>query len=165
MEQENLKTLEELKEIVEQVRKEGKTIVTTNGCFDIIHKGHIYILQKMAELGDVFIVGLNSDESVRKFKGYPRPFNNEKDRAFVVGGIKGVDYVVIFNEDNPLELLKELKPNVHVKGGAGICERIQQERELVESYGGEMVLLELVDGYSSSDLIERIKGLGEGKLR
>ena len=157
MEQENLKTLEELKEIVKKARSEGKIIVTTNGCYDIIHKGHVHILKEIAKLGDVFIVAVNSDESVRKFKGYPRPFNNEKDRAFVTGHIKGVDYVTIFNEDNPLGVLRELKPDIHAKGGAGICGRIKEEKELVESYGGKMVLLELVDGYSSTDLVEKIK--------
>jgi len=160
MEQNNLKSLEELKEIVERLREEGKKIVLTNGCYDIIHKGHVCMLQKMAKLGDVFIVAINSDESVRKFKGYPRPYNNEKDRAFVIGNIKKVDYVIIFNEDNPLEIIKVLKPEVHAKGGAGLCERIKEEKELVESYGGEMICLDLVDGYSSTDLIERIKRLG-----
>lgn len=159
MEQENLKTLNELKEIVGQARKEGKKIVFTNGCYDIIHRGHVHILQEIAKLGDIFIVAINSDESVRKFKGYPRPFNNEKNRAFVAGGIKGVNYVIIFNEDNPLELLRVLKPDIHAKGGAGICERVKQEKELVESYGGKMVLLDLIEGYSSSDVIERIKRL------
>jgi len=158
MEQENLKSLEELKEIVERLKAEGKKIVFTNGCYDIIHKGHVHILKRMAGLGDVFILGLNSDESVRKFKGEGRPINNELDRAFVVGGFKGVDYVVIFNEDSPLELIRELRPHVHVKGGAGLCERIREERELVESFGGEMVLLELVEGYSSTGVIEGFRG-------
>lgn len=157
MQQDNLKTLGELKKIVEQARRENKKIVLTNGCYDIIHKGHIFILREMAKLGDIFIVAINSDESVRKFKGFPRPYNNEKDRAFVVGGIKGVDYVLIFNEDNPLEIIRILKPDVHVKGGAGLCERIRAERELVESYGGKMVCLELIDSYSSTDVVEKIK--------
>lgn len=152
-----IKNLEELKEIVGLARSHGKRIVFTNGCYDIIHRGHIYILQEMARLGDILIVAINSDESVKKFKGDERPFNNEKDRALVVSGIKGVDYVIIFNEDSPLDLIKELKPEVHVKGGAGLCERIREERDLVEGYGGKMVLLELVDGYSSSNVIEKIK--------
>ncbi len=159
MEQDNLKTLEELKDIVERLRNGGRRIVLTNGCYDIIHTGHVHMLQKMAKLGDVFIVAINSDESVRKFKGYPRPYNNEKDRAFVIKNIKNVDYVVIFGEDNPLGIIKVLKPDVHVKGGAGLCERIKKEKELVESYGGEMVCLELIEGYSSTDLIEKIKRL------
>ena len=157
MEQDNLKTLEELKEIVEQARKEGKNIVTTNGCYDIIHKGHIHILKEMSKLGDIFIVAINSDESVRKFKGFPKPYNNEKDRAFVIGHIKGVDYVIIFNDDNPLEILKTLKPEVHTKGGAGLCERIREEKELIEGYGGKMICLDLIEGYSTSDVIEKIK--------
>ncbi len=154
-----IKNLEELKEIVELARSHGKKIVTTNGCYDIIHKGHVYILQEMAKLGDVFIVAINSDESVKKFKGDGRPFNNELDRALVVGGIKGVDYVIIFNQDSPLELLKQLKPDVHAKGGAGLCERINQEKELIESWGGKMVLLELIKGYSSSNVVDKIRQL------
>ncbi len=164
MEQENLKTSEELKEIVEGFKREGKKIVFTNGCYDIIHKGHIYVLKRMSELGDIFIVAINSDESVRRFKGSGRPINNELDRAFVVGGIKGVDYVIIFDEDNPLELIKELKPDIHVKGGTGLFERMKEERELVEIYGGEMILLDLVEGYSSTDLIEKIKELKKDNL-
>jgi len=159
MDFENLKTLEELKEIVEGLKREGKKIVLTNGCYDIIHKGHIHILREMAKLGDVFIVAINSDDSVRKFKGYPRPYNNERDRASVVEGIKGVDYVLIFGEDDPLEVIRVLRPEVHVKGGAGICERVRAERELVESYGGEMVCLDLMEGYSSTDVVDRIRGL------
>ncbi len=157
---EGVKTLEEMKEIVSRLKEESKKIVFTNGCYDIIHKGHVEILRKMSELGDVLIVGLNSDESVRKFKGFSRPINNELDRAFVVLGIKGVDYVVIFNEDNPLSLIRELKPDVHVKGGAGLLERVRDERELVEGYGGEMILLDLLEGYSSSEIIEEMKRLG-----
>ena len=153
-----LKNLDELKWIVFKARSEGKKVVITNGCYDVIHRGHVDILRKMAELGDVFIVALNSDVSVRRFKGLNRPVNNEEDRAFVVSGIKGVDYVVIFNEDNPLNLIGELKPDVLVKGGAGIGERIREERELVEGWGGKMILLDLIERYSSSDVIERMKG-------
>jgi D-glycero-beta-D-manno-heptose 1-phosphate adenylyltransferase len=159
MDPNNLKTLEELKEVVESLRKEGKKIVLTNGCYDIIHKGHVHILQEMAKLGDIFIVAINSDDSVRKFKGFPRPYNLEVDRAFVVSQIKGVDYVVIFGEDDPLEVIRILQPEFHVKGGAGLCERIRAEKELVESYGGEMVCLDLLKGYSSTDIVERIKEL------
>jgi len=157
----NLKGLEELKEIVEGLKKEGKKIVLTNGCYDIIHKGHVHILQEMAKLGDVFIVAINSDDSVRRFKGEDRPINSEKDRAFVMGHIKGVDYVVIFGEEDPFEVIRVLRPDVHVKGGAGICERIRAEKELVESYGGEMICLDLMERYSSTDVIERIKRLGK----
>ncbi|MBT4165903.1 adenylyltransferase/cytidyltransferase family protein [archaeon] len=151
-----LKELNELKWIVLRARSIGKKVVMTNGCYDVIHRGHIDILRKMSEFGDVFIVALNSDSSVKKFKGEGRPINNEEDRAFVVSGIKGVDYVVIFEEDNPLKLLDELKPDFFVKGGAGIGERIRAEKEFVESYGGKMICLDLVEGYSSSDVIERL---------
>ena len=151
-----LKTLAELKEIVEKARSEDKKVVLTNGCYDVIHRGHVQILSEMAGLGDVFIVALNSDESVRRFKGEGRPINNEVDRAFVLSGIKGVDYVLIFGEDNPLKIIEELKPDIHAKGGAGLFHRIKEEKRLVESYGGKMVLLELLEGYSSSKVIEEM---------
>jgi len=151
-----LKNLEEIKEIILRARSEGKKVVMTNGCYDVIHRGHVEILRKMSFFGDVFIVALNSDVSVRRFKGLNRPVNNEKDRAFVVSGIKGVDYVVIFEEDNPLKLLDELKPDFLIKGGAGIDERIRMEKEFVENYGGKMICLDLIEGYSSSDVIEKL---------
>ena len=160
MEVNTLKTLVELKEIVEKAREEGKKIVTTNGCYDIIHKGHINILQRMASLGDIFIVCINSDASVKRFKGDDRPYNNEQDRAYVINSIKGVDYVIIFDEDSPLDILGVLKPHVHAKGGAGLCHRIKQERELIESWNGKMVCLELIDDFSSTNVIEKIKASG-----
>jgi len=154
---ENLKLLEELKEIVNELKKQGKKIVFTNGCYDLIHRGHIDVLRKASELGNVFIVGLNSDSSVKRFKGETRPINNEIDRAYVVGNVKGVDYVIIFEEDTPLILLKELKPDVLVKGGNPLPERVAEEKKLVEEYGGIVILLGLVEGYSSSNIIEKMK--------
>lgn len=154
---ENLKTLEELEDIVDSLKNKRKKIVFTNGCFDILHKGHVKILKEMKELGDVLIVALNSDSSVRNFKGEGRPINNEIDRAFVIGNIKGVDYVVIFDENDPLNILRRLKPDVHVKGGNPIPERVSMEKEIVESYGGKLICLDLVDGYSTTEIMERMK--------
>ena len=116
-----------------------------------------YHLKEMKELGDVLIVALNSDSSVRNFKGEGRPINNEIDRAFVIGNIKGVDYVVIFDENDPLNILRRLKPDVHVKGGNPIPERVSMEKEIVESYGGKLICLDLVDGYSTTEIMERMK--------
>jgi len=154
---ENLRTLEELEDIVENLKNKGKKIVFTNGCFDVLHKGHVKILKQMKELGDVLIIALNSDKSVREFKGEDRPINNEIDRAFVVGELKGVDYVVIFEGDNPMNILKTLKPDVVAKGGAGLDDRINTERKFVESYGGVFRLLPFIEGYSSTHVIDRIK--------
>jgi len=153
----NFKTLEELSEIVSELKKQGKKIVFTNGVFDILHKGHVKIIEEMNKLGDVLIVALNSDNSVKRFKGSERPINNENDRAIVIGGLKGVDYIVIFDEDDPLNLLRKLKPDVHVKGGNPIPERVAMEKEIVESYGGELVCLGLVNGYSTTRIVEKMK--------
>ena len=110
-----LNNLEELKNILNA--REGKKIVFTNGCFDIIHRGHVEYLQKAKELGDILILGLNSDDSVRRLKGASRPINNETDRAIVLSALECIDYVVIFDEDTPLELIKFIKPDILVKGG------------------------------------------------
>ena len=152
-----LKKLGELEEIVQEERERGKKIVFTNGCFDILHKGHRYLLTKAPEYGDVFIVALNSDKSVKKFKGDDRPRNNELDRAYVVSGFKGVDYVIIFDEDNPLNLLKTLKPDFNIKGGAAIPERVEKEKSIMDSYGGKIVNLPLIEGYSTTRVIEEIR--------
>lgn len=152
-----LKKLDELEIIVENERKKGKKIVFTNGCYDVLHKGHRYILTEASKLGDIFIVALNSDISVKRLKGGDRPKNKELDRAYLVSGFKGVDYVIIFNEDDPLELLKKLKPDINVKGGAAIPERVEKEKEMMKEWGGEIVNLPLVEGYSTTGIIEKIR--------
>jgi rfaE bifunctional protein nucleotidyltransferase chain/domain len=152
-----VKNIDELKEIIKRERSLGKKIITTNGCYDVIHRGHVEVLDKMSKLGDILIVMINSDESVRGFKGDGRPFNNEEDRALVLSAIKGVDYVIIFDGDNPLCFINEIKPDIHAKGGAGLKERIREEKGLMESWGGEIIVLDLVEGYSSSKLIEKMK--------
>ncbi len=157
LKKEGLRTLEELAEIVEEEKKRGKKIVFTNGCFDILHKGHRYILTEAAKYGDIFIVALNSDKSVKKFKGDDRPKNNELDRAYVVSGFKGVDYVTIFDEDKPLEILRRIKPDTNIKGGAAIPERVEEEKHVMDSYGGKIVNLPLIEGYSTTRIIEGIR--------
>ncbi|HJX50368.1 MAG TPA: adenylyltransferase/cytidyltransferase family protein [Candidatus Nanoarchaeia archaeon] len=152
-----LKELKELAEIIKEEKKKGKKIIFTNGCFDILHKGHRYILTEAAKYGDIFIVALNSDKSVKKFKGDDRPKNKELDRAYVVSGFKGVDYVIIFNEDKPLELLRRLKPDINVKGGAAIPERVEEEKQIMGSYGGKIINLPLVEGYSTTKMIDEIR--------
>ena len=152
-----LKNACDLEKIVNRKRAKNKKIVFTNGCYDIIHKGHVHLLQEASKLGDVLIVGLNSDASVRRFKGQERPKNKQLDRAFVVGGIKGVDYVVIFEEDTPLNLLEILKPDICVKGGAYLPERVAKEKEIIDKYGGEIRFFPLMKGYSTTGIIGRIK--------
>ncbi len=109
--------LEKILLTVENLRQKGKKIIFTNGCFDIIHRGHITYLKAAKELGDFLIVGLNSDNSVKRLKGQTRPVNNEKDRALILENLKPVDAVVIFNEDTPIKLIENIKPDFLVKGG------------------------------------------------
>lgn len=137
---------------IREYRKQGKIVVFTNGCFDILHAGHVRLLEAAREFGDILVVGLNSDASVRRLKGDWRPFNSQNDRALMLAGLQSVDYVVLFNEDTPREILAELKPQVLVKGGDYACDEIIG-RELVET----VKIIPLIEGYSSTTLIERIK--------
>ena len=144
--------INELKNIVEKLKKVGKKIVTTNGIFDILHIGHIKYLQEAKKLGDLLIVALNSDVSTRKLKGNSRPINAENDRAEVVAALGCVDYVTIFNEDNPIKILSILKPSIHVKGGDYDISKIV-EKDVVEKNGGKIVLISMVEGDSSTQTI------------
>jgi len=155
-----LKDLEGLEKIIRKEKIKGKKIVFTNGCFDILHSGHRYILTEASKYGDVVIVALNSDSSVKRLKGDDRPKNNELDRAYVISGFKGVDYVIIFGEDTPLNLLRRLQPDIVIKGGAAIPERVEEERQIIEGYGGRIVNLPLVNGYSTTGIIAKIKSSG-----
>lgn len=136
-----------------------KKIVFTNGCFDILHIGHIRYLQKAAKLGDMLVVGLNSDASVKRLKGEERPINSELDRAEQLCALEFVDYVVIFEEDTPLELIKKIQPDVLVKGGDYSNEYVVGTNE-VEARGGKFVLIPFVEGKSTTNIIERIKKEG-----
>lgn len=133
-----------------------KKIVFTNGCFDILHIGHIRYLQEAAKLGDMLIVGLNSDASVKRLKGEERPINNERDRAELLSALSFVDYVVIFEQDTPLELIKMVQPDVLVKGGDYSNEYVVGTNE-VEDRGGKLVLIPFVDGKSTTNIINKIK--------
>ena len=112
-----IKTIEEILEICSKLKSEGKKIVTTNGSFDVLHAAHVRILEKAKQEGDILIVLLNSDSSIKKLKGPNRPIINEKERAYMIASLECVDYALIFNEDNPLEILRQIKPHKHVKGG------------------------------------------------
>ena len=152
-----LKTLDELKSIVEKLKQDGKRIVWTNGCFDILHVGHITYLLRARQKGDVLVVGLNSDRSVRENKGPDRPLVSEQNRAIVLSALECVDYVIIFDGKTPMPLLEALQPHVYAKGGDYTLDTIvQPERRLVESYGGEIAIIPGVEGQSSTHLINRM---------
>ena len=135
-----------------------KKIVFTNGCFDLLHKGHVTYLQKARKLGDMLIVGINSDASVKRLKGADRPVNNEKDRAFVLGALDCVDKVVMFSEDTPEKLIRKIRPDVLVKGGDWKKENVVGG-PFVESYGGKVRLIQFVKGFSTSGLLAKIQKL------
>ena len=137
------------------LNERDKTVVFTNGCFDILHSGHINYLYQAAQLGDILIIGINSDSSVKKLKGDSRPINSGRERAEIMAALEFTDYIIIFDEENPEKTLEILKPDIHVKGGDYIIEDIP-ERKIVESYGGKVIILNNYPGYSTSSTIEKI---------
>lgn len=147
---------EDIEKFCEVLRKGGKRIVFTNGCFDILHAGHVRYLEKARALGDCLVLGLNSDASVRRLKGPSRPVNREEDRAEVVGALKSVDYVTIFDEPTASELIALVKPAVYAKGGDYTLDTLP-EAKIVQSYGGEVAFIDLVEGRSTTNIIEKIK--------
>lgn len=146
---------DELARLLEQARTDGAAVVTTNGCFDILHLGHLRYLQAARELGDLLVVAINSDSSVRQLKGENRPLVPEDERAEMIAGLECVDYVVIFSELTPAELLGQLKPTLHVKGG-DYRRRQLVERDIVEANGGQVLIGINVPGKSTTDLIKVI---------
>ncbi|GLI56064.1 glycerol-3-phosphate cytidylyltransferase [Propionigenium maris DSM 9537] len=146
---------EEAATLIESLKAQGKKVVFTNGCFDILHVGHLRYLEQAREQGDFLVVGVNSDASVKRLKGPTRPINSELDRAEMLAGLKAVDYTVIFTEDTPVEIIEELKPSIHVKGGDYKKEDLP-ETEVVERNGGEVRILMLVDGKSTTNVVNKI---------
>ncbi len=150
-----LKTVEEIQSL-----RGGKTLVFTNGVFDIIHAGHIKSLESARELGDMLVVGLNSDESVRRLgKGPERPINTLEDRAAVIAALRCVDAVVSFGEDTPVALLEKLRPDVHVKGGDYDPESLP-ETPTVRAYGGKVVVIPLLEGRSTTNIVKKMREPG-----
>ena len=135
-------------------RSQRKTVFT-NGCFDLLHRGHIYYLSRAKALGDLLVVGLNSDASVTRLKGKGRPLNPQQARAEVLASLAFVDYVIIFEEDTPLELIRTVQPHVLVKGGDYRAEDVVGYREVI-SRGGSVEIIPLLEGYSTTSLIERL---------
>jgi bifunctional protein rfaE, domain II len=151
----NLLTAEEMRKEIVKLQKAGKRVVFTNGVFDILHIGHLTYLEEAGNLGDVLVVGVNSDASVKVNKGDKRPINSEKNRAYVLLGTEFVDYAVIFDEKTPEKLLDVLKPDVHVKGGDYKKEDLP-ETKIVEGNGGEVKILSFVDNVSTTQIINKI---------
>ena len=146
---------ENINELLNKIRANGETIVTTNGCFDILHVGHVRYLQKTKTFADKLIVCLNSDNSVRSIKGPTRPINNENDRAEILCALSCVDYVILFDEDSPINLLCEIKPNVHTKGADYTIDTLPEAKPIIQN-GGRIEFISFVEGKSTTNVIEKI---------
>ncbi len=147
---------EDLRALIDKIHNTGKTVVTTNGCFDILHVGHVRYLEKTKTFGDYLIVLLNSDKSVRSIKGPSRPINNEMDRAEILSALKCVDYVVLFDEDSPRNLLDEMKPDVYTKGADYTMETLP-EADIMKKNGTRVEFIDFVAGKSTTKTIEKMK--------
>ena len=151
--------LEELKKIVGLAKSTDKKVVFTNGCFDILHAGHVTYLLQAAREGDILVVGLNSDASVSAIKGPDRPIVPQDERALIIAALGCVDHVIVFEDNDTVPLLEALKPDIYAKGGDYTLDTINQdERRLVEGYGGRIALLPGVDGRSTTNIIQRLSG-------
>jgi D-beta-D-heptose 7-phosphate kinase/D-beta-D-heptose 1-phosphate adenosyltransferase len=150
-----IKSITRLKKIIKQLKAKGKKIVFTNGCFDLLHYGHVKYLQDAKKKGDILIVGINSDASVRKIKGKKRPLVHEKDRLRIIAALESVDYVVLFKEDSPLKIIKSLRPDVLIKGADWNKNNIVGSG-IVLSYGGKVNTIELIKERSTTNLIKKI---------
>lgn len=147
-------TAQEMRQVRDRLHETGKKLVFTNGCFDILHRGHVTYLTFARNQGDALCVGLNSDASVRRNKGDSRPINRQQDRAFVLGALRVVDYVVLFDEDEPRDLIAAVLPDVLVKGKDWA--HYVSGRDIVEAQGGRVVLADMVEGRSTTGTIERV---------
>ena len=153
---EKIYSIEDISKQTLRWKLKSKSIVFTNGVFDLLHEGHIASLTQAASLGDILIVGINSDDSVKKLKGPSRPINNEYTRTLLLSQMLIVDAVVIFNEDTPLELIKSIMPDILVKGGDYTIDQIAGAKEVIAN-GGKVVLADIIDGVSTSSIIEKMK--------
>jgi D-beta-D-heptose 7-phosphate kinase/D-beta-D-heptose 1-phosphate adenosyltransferase len=151
-----LKSLEEIKAIAFSARTNGKKVAFTNGCFDLLHRGHVHVLRAARACADLLIVGINSDQSVKHIKGPTRPVLPESDRCELLGAMEMVDFVVLFNEPDPHNLISAIRPDVLVKGGDWNTEKIIGA-DMVEEAGGRVVVVPYIKGFSTTEIIERIK--------
>jgi rfaE bifunctional protein nucleotidyltransferase chain/domain len=155
-----IKILPDLVRIRHQLKTEGQRVVFTNGVFDILHRGHVEYLEKARSLGDVLMVGLNSDESVKKIKGEDRPIMLQENRAMVLAGLSSVDFICLFEEETPANLIRQLIPDILVKGSDYKIDDIVG-REIVEANGGKVVTIDLVPGQSTTSIIEKLMKLSK----
>lgn len=153
-------SLKGLRAEIKGLRSNGKKVVFTNGCFDILHTGHVRYLKKAASLGDVLVVGMNSDKSVRRIKGKGRPVVGEKDRAEVLSALVSVDYVVVFKEETPIKLIEAIRPDLLVKGADWKSGEIVGE-DMVKEYGGRVRRITLAKGRSTTDILKKALRLGK----
>jgi rfaE bifunctional protein nucleotidyltransferase chain/domain len=151
-----IKTLARLEKIIHQLKKQGKKIAFTNGCFDILHYGHVKYLEDARAKADILVVGLNSDASIKIIKGASRPINRQADRAKMLEALSAIDYITIFNEDTPLKLIRALKPDILIKGRDWSVRKIVGA-DFVRASGGRVVTVPYLKGYSTTGLIEKIK--------
>jgi len=150
-----IRNLRKLEKLISYLKSRGKKVVFTNGCFDLLHYGHVKYLQDAKKKGDILVVGINSDASVKRIKGKTRPVINEKGRLRLIAGLESVDYALLFKEDTPLKIIKSLKPDVLVKGADWKRDNIVG-RDTVASYGGSIATVKFIKGYSTSGLIKKI---------
>ena len=151
-----LKTLDELITLAAQARSNGKVVVFTNGCFDLLHRGHVHILRQARAAGDLLIVAINSDQSVKAIKGPARPICSEMDRLELIAAMEMVDYVILFDDPDPSDLIASIKPDVLAKGGDWNKDEVVGG-DIVERHGGRILLVPYLNGYSTSEIIERIR--------
>ena len=151
-----LKDLHEIALIADEARKSGKSVVFTNGCFDVLHRGHVHILRQAKAAGDLLIVAINSDSSVKSIKGPTRPILPQTDRAELIAAMEMVDYVVVFDEPDPYPLIAAIKPNVLAKGGDWSADKIVGA-DIVTRNGGQVAVIPYLHGFSTTDIIERIR--------
>ena len=151
-----LKSLEELKSIASQAKARGQKIVFTNGCFDILHRGHLHVLREAKALGDLLIVAVNSDGSVKRLKGPSRPVINEAGRSELIAALEMVDYVTLFEETDPRRLIEEIQPDILAKGGDWRRDQVVGA-DIVERNGGKVAVIPYLKGFSTTEIIERVR--------
>lgn len=151
-----IKSLEELRTIAREAQAAGRTVVFTNGCFDILHRGHLHVLREAKQLGDLLIVAVNTDRSVREIKGSTRPVMPETDRSELIAALEMVDYAILFDESEPRALIEALEPDVLVKGGDWSREQVVGG-DLVERNGGRVAVVPYLKGFSTTEIIERVR--------
>jgi len=152
-----VKSHDELKCIAEQARRNGKTVVLTNGCFDLLHRGHVHVLREAKALGDILVVAINSDRSVKAIKGPHRPVLSEVDRAELIAAMEMVDYVMLFDEPDPCNVIAAVKPNVLAKGGDWGPDGVVGA-DIVKQDGGKVAVIPYLKGFSTTEIIEKIRG-------